>query len=359
MKAVFPRIQNQIMPAISMRNKPEAVMKITIDYEASWRNSFLDGNNNEPIPKKGRGFIGSGQKLDKAENFIQRKITLDTVMGVLNRLIGDQRKLYQARQTENYFFKDLEDSIAYHDNPRINNHEVVYIRNMKGSTDQNSFTGAIKINDPIFTSEYSQSFWGVLALEFDELCDFIIDNTPLTKSIQGDPLTIIARLEQLNKEKPVADEGKVQKTRTILNTHFPDAQYLGNNEKVKPIMFYCSGLYLQMIRLERRFDMSTAKSKTGKITGISKRGFTKKNFMDRYTTGKMKRVWGGPYIRKEWVDGEGKVNLLLTKASGQLEINLEIEPDKAKELKTMIDSAGVSSFYLGKKGLAYVSRIRL
>lgn len=334
-------------------------MKITIDYEASWRNSFLDGNNNEPIPKKGRGFIGSGQKLDKAENFIQRKVTLDTVMGILNRLIGDQRKLYQARQTENYFFKDLEDSIVYHDNPRINNQEVVYIRNMTGSTDQNSFTGAIKVNDPVFTSEYSQPFWGVLALNFDELCDFIIDNSPITRSIQADPLAIIARLEQLNKEKPVTDEEKVQKTRTILNTHFPDAQYLDSKERVRPIMFYCSGLYLQMSRLEKQYDMSTAKTKSGGISGISKRGFTKKDFMDRYTTGKKKRVWGNPYMRKERVKGEGEVISLLTKASGQLDINLDIEPDKAKELKTMIDNAGVSSFYLGKKGLAYVSGIRL
>ncbi len=359
MKVVFLRNRDQITLAISMRIKLEALMKITINYEASWRNSFLDGNNNEPIPKKGRGFIGSGQKLDKAENFIQRKVTLDTVMGILNRLIGEQRKLYQARQTENYFFKDLEDSIAFQDIPRINNHEIVYIRNMTGSTDQNSFTGAIKVNDPIFTSDYSQAFWGLLALDFDELCEFIIDDTPITKIVQTEPLAIITRLEKLNKEKPVADEGIVQRARTTLNTRYPDAQYLDSKDRVRPIMFYCSGLYLQMNRLEQQYDMSSAKTKSGGISGISKRGFTKKDFMDRYTTGKKKRVWGNPYMRKERVKGEGEIVSLLTKASGQLEINLNIEQDKAKELKNMIDNAGVSSFYLGKKGLAYVSGIRL
>ncbi len=334
-------------------------MQITIEYEASWRNSFLDGSNNESLPKKGRGFIGSGQKLDKAENFIERHITLDTVMGVLNRLIGDQRKLYQARGSENYFFREVEEKIEYKDKPKVKNNEVVYIRNMTGSTDQNSFTGAIKVNDPVFNSDYSQQFWDVLALDFEQLCDFIINNTPVDKSIQTDPLSIISRLELLNKEKPVADTGKVNEARKILNTHYPDAQYLDSKDRVKPIMFYCSGLYLQMSRLEKQYDMSTAKSKSGGISGISKRGFTKKDFMDRYTTGKKKRVWGNPYMRKEWIDGEGKVNLLLTKASGDLEINLNVKPEKAKELKTMIDNAGVSSFYLGKKGLAYVSRIRL
>jgi hypothetical protein len=334
-------------------------MQITIDYEASWRNSFLDGSNNEEIPKKGRGFIGSGQKLDKAENFIKRDITLDTVMGILNRLIGEQRKLYQSRSSENYFFKALEEKISFQDKPKIKNNEVVYIRNMTGSTDQNSFTGAIKVSDPVFTSDYSQLFWGVLALDFDELCEFIINDVPINKSIQADPLAIISRLELLNKEKPVVDEGKVNEARKVLNTHYPDAQYLDSKERVKPIMFYCSGLYLQMSRLERQFDMSSAKTKSGGISGISKRGFTKKDFMDRYTTGKKKRVWGNPYMRKERIKGEGEVVSLLTKASGQLEINLDIEQEKAKELKAMIDNAGVSSFYLGKKGLAYVSRIRL
>ncbi len=75
-------------------------MKITIEYEASWRNSFLDGSNNELLPQKGRKYIASIKAIDdKPENFIRRDITKDTVMGVLNRLIGDQRKLYQARHS--------------------------------------------------------------------------------------------------------------------------------------------------------------------------------------------------------------------------------------------------------------------
>jgi hypothetical protein len=92
-------------------------MHITIKYEASWQNSFLDGSNNEPLPKGGRGFIGSMTNLSKRNsegkypNFIERKISHDTVMGVLNRLIGDQRKLYQAKQDLSYFFADMEQQI--------------------------------------------------------------------------------------------------------------------------------------------------------------------------------------------------------------------------------------------------------
>lgn len=88
-------------------------MHITIEYESSWRNSFLAGDNYSPLPKKGREFIGSMTSLKKRgeNNFIKREITFDTIMGLLNRLIGDQRKLYQAREkqfSQMYYFEEIE-----------------------------------------------------------------------------------------------------------------------------------------------------------------------------------------------------------------------------------------------------------
>ena len=338
-------------------------MQITIEYESSWRNSFLDGSNNEALPKKGRKFIGSMTSLKQGENFIQREITLNTVMGILNRLIGDQRKLYQARNHPDYYFADIEPLVRFEDKQEVNNNEIVYIRNMTGSTDQNAFTGAIKNDDVMFSADYSTEFWGVLALDFTELCEFIIDKFPVTKTIQADPLSIIGRLEVLNKEKAVANEGRVSEARDVLNQHFPEAEYLNNKGNIAPIMFYCSALYLQLDRLDKKlggkYNVDSAKTKAGGISGISKRSFTKRNFMDRFTTGAQKTIWGNPYIRKEFIKGEGETTLRLTKASGKIEINLDIDKDKAREIETMIENAGVSSFYLGKKGLAYVDSIRL
>lgn len=334
-------------------------MQILIEYGSSWRNSFLDGSNNEPLPKKGRNFVGSMTSLKNAENFIQRDITLDTVMGILNRLIGDQRKLYQARSQANYYFSDIEPVIRFEDTPTISNNEIVYIRNMTGSTDQNSFTGAIKTDDVMFSANYAGEFWGVLALDFAQLCQFIIHDTPVPPFSGADPLTVIARLELLNGEKAVEAMGEVFQAKDELNKNFPDAEYFDAKGKIKPIMFYCSGLYLQLNRLESRYDMSSAKSKLGGISGISKRGFTKKDFMDRFTTGDKKTIWGNPYIRKERIKGEGEVVSMLTKASGQLEINIDIAIKKARELHSMIENAGVSSFYFGKKGLAFVKDIRI
>ncbi|MBC5830027.1 type I-Fv CRISPR-associated protein Cas5fv [Vibrio metschnikovii] len=336
-------------------------MKITIEYDSCWRNSFLGGSNNDPVPKKGREFLGSMTNLKKEGNFKVRETTLDTVMGILNRLIGDQRKLYQARRKiheTSYYFSELEDKVSFIDQPTLTN-EMTFIRNMNGSTDQNSFTGMIKVSDPVFNSEYSQRFWGILNLDFNQLCDFIIKQSQVEVSIDLDPLSIINRLESLNKEKAIELNDNLVLVVDILNKNFPEIEYLNNKNLITPISLYCSALYLQLSRLEINYDMATAKTKSGGISGISKRGFTKKDFMDRYTTGSKKTIWGNPFIKKEKIKGQGEVTSMMTKASGRLEINIDVDRNKAQEIKSLIENAGVSSFYLGKKGLAYVSNIRL
>jgi len=335
-------------------------MKISLEYESCWRNSFLDDkefSNNEPLPKKGRKFIGSIQNLKNAENYKQRNITIDTVMGVLNRLIGDQRKLYQSRIGNNYYFKSIEPKVKFVDTPLITN-ETTFIRNITGNTDQNSFTGAIMSNHDSFTSDYSKPFWSVLALDISSLCDFIVkEGYQVDAEIVLSPLSIIERLEQLNKEKPVENKDNITEAITALSNKYSDQNYLNRKEEVVPISLYCSGLYLQLERLSAKFDMESAKAAQGGITGISKKGFTKKDFLNRFTTGEKKRIWGNPYMRQEFVEGIGRTNLLMTKASGTLEININVDREKAKEIKKMIDNAGVSSFYLGKKGLAYITNI--
>ncbi len=319
----------------------------------------MDGVNNIPLPKKGRNFIASMTELKKNENYQSRSVTLDTVMGIINRLVGEQRKLYQARADKDYYFRDIESKVSFLDNPTVLNREIVYIRNMKKSTDQNSFTGMIKVNDPVFQSDYSSEFWGVLAFDVEQLVDFIVDGAATIPDILLDPVFILQRLAVIKKMKPLAYEGKIQQASKILSEHFDTYKPFDKKEKQLILPMYCSALYLQMERLERRFDMQTAKSRTGGISGISKNGFTLKDFMDRYTTGKKKLIYGNPYVQEEYIKGEGKISNVLTKANGTLEIFLDIGLEQAKELKKMITYAGVSSFYLGKKGLAYVSDIRI
>ena len=334
-------------------------MKIEIEYEASWRNSFLDGSNNESLPKGGRKFVGSMTNLKKSENYIQREVSLDTVMGILNRLIGDQRKLYQAREDARYFFKDIESHIGFHDQPKQVNTEVSYIRNITGSTDQNSYTGMIMVNDPAFNSDYSLDLWSILALDLDDLSFWILNGGKFQLPIELNALVIIERLENINKLKPVSAEGNYKASYEKLSKHFSKFNEPNEKGEVLPISLYCSALYLQLEKLARYFDLSSVLTKSGRLSGISNNGFTKKDFMKRYTTGEKKKIWGNPYMREEFVKGEGKSKQLLTKVNGQLHINIDVDRDLAKQIQNMINEAGVSSFYLGKKGLAYVTNIRV
>lgn len=350
-------------------------MKITIDYEASWRNSFLDGSNDEALPKKGRNFVSSMTELKKESNFHQRGVTKNTVMGVLSRLIGDQRKLYQAKNSDNYYFADIEDKITFDDidSKRIETNEMAYIRNMKGSTDQNSFTGMIKSNSKLLNSDFSAELMGILFFDFKTLIDYFSDgNIDLPKNLDLSPLVISDRCQSLKKlsikkleEEMLISLNDVTKLTDMLlsendklteyfpksRTKFSDIEYF-NDKQVNIPSIYFSCLYLQGIKIKQNNS-----SLDFNLPGFSVRNFTKKDFMKVSVTGDKKLIYGNPYVREEFVKGEGKIKHTLTKASGQLEINLDIDFDKAKELKNMIECAGVSSFYLGKKGLAYVSNI--
>jgi len=347
-------------------------MKITIEYESSWRNSFLEGCNNEPLPKTGRKFIGSLKSLNdpkKPENFIRREVTLDTVMGVLNRLIGDQRKLYQSRSCENYFFKKIEPKISFNDKPNSINAEMTYIRNMTGNTDQDSFEGAIKANSAMLRSDFSLELWGVLYLDFQELCNLIVDDRYEVKcDLELNPVHIVSRAIEIDKKfKALELNSQIKDVIQHLNSYFYDlitdqqaTPFIEKSGKVKPVRFYAAALYLQLERLRVKYDMEKAVTKAGKVAGFSKRGFNgKRDFMKHFVTGGEKKVWGNPYMREELLKGVGKTKHLMTKSSGQLAIEIDISREKAKELSQLIESAGVSSFYLGKKGLAYVSSIRI
>ncbi|MBE0357847.1 type I-Fv CRISPR-associated protein Cas5fv [Pseudoalteromonas aliena] len=336
-------------------------MKIEIKYESSWRNSFLDGSNDEPLPKTGRKFIGSMKSLNdkKNTNYISRNVSHNTVMGLLNRLIGDQRKLYQSRQSDEYYFKGVESLVTFEDKPSYINQEMTYIRNISGSEDQNSYTGMIQVDAPIFTSDYSEQLWGVLQLDLNELYEFILHDKKVTKTILHNPLIIIAKLEELFGLKPIPNAAKASDTFNFLQSKFEKFNGLNPKGEIVPIRLYCSALYLQLERLANDFDVSTAKTKAGGLSGISNNGFTKKDFMSRYTSGEKKKIWGNPYIRKEKIKGVGEVTSLMSKAGGTLNINIDIDRSTAKNLLEIIENAGVSSFYLGKKGLAYVSNIRI
>jgi hypothetical protein len=147
----------------------------------------------------------------------------------------------------------------------------------------------------------------------------------------------------LNLKDKEDSDSKLEKVLDILSEKYPDQIYYDKG-RVFPMSLYAVSLYLQVERmLEEKLEGVELYLNNGKIQGFSKRNFNGvRDFLNKLA-GNYKKTTATPYP--------------LTKASGVLEINIDIERKEAKYLKQLIENAGVSSFYLGKKGLAYVTYI--
>lgn len=364
-------------------------MKIIIDYHSSWRNSVLTGSNDEPVQK--RNFKASSKSKEAID---VREISKNTVLGVLCRLIGDQRKLYQAKATDDFYFKNLDITFQEVHSKSISWNETAFLINKsENRPPQSSFLGVLNEDEPLFFSKYAYTLWSVLFYDFEELLDFINSPNVSIKNGKVSPREILnrvryevstmeriefiddrikslkakleeellkpkpreTRVSQLNEEievlvlqsqipKNIAFERKLKDAINRLSIEFPDQSYYEKSNSVYPSRLYAASLYLMILEMNKQdIDVSSLITKSGSIKGFSKRSFNGVRDFLNSLTGNKKKTTHTPYP--------------LTKASGQLEITLDLDFAKAKELKQMIDDAGVSSFYLGKKGLAYVSDI--
>jgi hypothetical protein len=367
-------------------------------------------------------------------------ISLSTILGVLSRLIGDQRKLYQSRQSDNYYFSDLEDKISWSLSEPQTTNELMYLTNKSDDRcGQSSFLGVLEDDNQWFFSKDVHLLWSILYLTQEQLIEFILNqNISLKETRNCFPKSLIERVNKLSDSK--SDEGTVLKTRdklldekqaliekkrkslmdfrekskskppktsaqqtkvklqlikldnelkdaefsldsflndnnsslfdskftkviAFLSSKYPDSKNLGEeyckNGTAYPMSLYSAALYLQAEHLlAAGYNMPFLKNSKGgvQIQGFSKRGFNGVRDWLNAMTGKRKKEVGTP--------------CMVEKHSGKLEIELSLDfkSDKgsirknisrAEELAELIENAAVSSFYLGKKGLAYVSKIRV
>mgnify|MGYP000337809614 CR=1 FL=1 len=68
--------------------------------------------------------------------------------------------------------------------------------------------------------------------------------------------------------------------REFIQDNFDDVDFkLTAKGLFTPISFYTSALYLQIEKLKKDYDLSQVLTSKGGLSGISKRGFTKKDFI--------------------------------------------------------------------------------
>ena len=184
-------------------------MHIIINYDSCWQASFLEEQHNASLTK--RKFIATS----KSRGETVKPITKNTVMGVLCRLIGDQRKLYEARNSNNYFFTKnfggvVEDEISFDFPKRSTYQETMYITNKSDDRcSQSIFLGVISDNNPYFFSQEAKQLWSVLFLSVSDLLKFILNNKAEGMLVESSPKKLIARVNLLIDSK--SNEGVVLK----------------------------------------------------------------------------------------------------------------------------------------------------
>jgi len=393
-------------------------MQITIEYDSIWQNSFLSGDDGKPLSRKNKREF---KATSKSKDHVVKEIEKTTVLGVLCRLIGYQGKLYQIRESKDYYFRDIENLISFKvENEQITEETAFIVNKSDKRPSQSSFIGVIPDSTELFFSDSAPQLWAVLFLDFYELTDFILDNSMCDKKGNSMPRNLLYRIDEISNtknefgkpirtvereidelsEKIAKEKVKQEKQKdkfgknqspterqkktfdksmeklsenienlkhnideirkserrcnlddklkdvvAILENKYPDQSYLENGILYR-IRLYAAALYLQAERMMlNNIPVDYCLNKKGKISiqGFSKRGFNGVRDFLNPLAGSKKKTVGTPFS--------------LTKASGNLEINIDVDCEKAKEIKRLIGNAGVSSFYLGKKGLAYVTDI--
>lgn len=340
-------------------------LTIIIKYNSIWKTSFLAGSNDEPV-KKERKFVASIHELKKSENRLERNITVNTIMGVLNRLIGDQRKLYQARQDPNYYFKHLETVLKpkHIVEQAVHNDEMIRLQNLSSGFDKRLMAGIYSDSHPAFTNQDFTLLWHIAFLPLEKVLQFIFtgdlaclkEDKPMIYS----PVDVADQLDDLAELKPIEIDSSFQKAINVLSKHFTDVTYAPTSSgKFRPLAFYCSAMYLALEKLEQDQDVTPVLSPRGGISGISKRNFTRPDFLLAYANGQRRKTFNTPYIIENRIKDKGLVRKKLTTANGTVSVHLPISNDKASELVNLIRCAGVGPFKLGKKGLAYIQDMRI
>jgi hypothetical protein len=384
-------------------------MKICIEYDSCWQNSILDNKTISPD--------SNTRKFNKSKSGGNiEKISKNTVLGVLYRLIGDQRTLSKIKESDDQYFSKLENNISFELKKPFSYEELVMLINKSNDrTSDGKYIGVPKDDVELFFSENAPKLWSILYLNANEIMNFI--NTPCLSTVSGSsmPRDILNRIDEIQSfdpletmEKLVSKERfkqdkqketliklqnddkakkeainklnesiekiednikiienndsvrrlttKINNTLLSLKTHFPETpreDYIKKGGEIQLIRLYSAALYLQAELMEKSgedisklyvFQTKGPNKGFKTIQGFSKKGFNGvRDFLNPLSTGGNKKTVKTPFS--------------LTKASGQLEIDVDIDKDKAREIQTLIENAGVSSFYLGKKGLAYVSEI--
>lgn len=355
-------------------------------------------------------------KINKVHpNFNYNPISKGTVEGVLARLLGETRYLDRAlKEDADHIIHKLSDKITFDVFDRNIFNEIIRVATPEKEV-QNNGAGVVKNSAKnhilLSKNKYSELLYSIFNLDsIDKIELFlsIIENSKSIKEIKdffikhnlnykkefnlidflnnyNDHVNTIKSydkhyrdlLKKSEKEKiSFSDVSDIEAERYILllkkfgriNKQDEKAYFTPKFISLTGVLLYTLIDFMISLGLKSELVNNLIEEKNNNIKGIAvlSGGLTIKDFYSAFVESK-KTTSNSPYFlnskffnKKENKDiNQGNFNLGATKEDGVLEINIDVSEEDAIDIKKQIDNVGVSTFQLGKKGLAYVKEINI
>lgn len=337
-------------------------MKIIIEYNSSWDGILLDGLNDELNFNKNRKQLKKGTKDESIP--ISHSINKNTIMGILYRLVGEQRKLWMVRKSNDYL-GFLYNKIDWTVKDEIVSRELVALRDIHNTDHPNSFAGISRNESNILFKEqkYYSYFLFPLTCSIKELYDLIVSKKfkqNLNFEIKGrlDLLSFLEPKSPYHQDISLLNNNEINKMMSSLQTEFSNVNYKVTDlnkidiYRLSALYMVSEFLYANNKGLRDLGEDIKNNKKNHWHKGISHRIFTFKDFVGSQSA-------KGYVISYPMDDSFRDKKERLKKKDGILEIKIELPFDQANNLKICIEKAGISVFNIGKKGTAYIKKITI
>lgn len=367
--------------------------------------------NVKNIFKEENSFLQNVKELNKYyPNYQYADITQNTVMGILCRLAGEVRRLSDL--DNNHPILKLKDKVTFENLNSSFQSETIQLHTEIKEV-QNNAGGLISVeksNHFLLTkNELSETLMSVFSLNSKEDIYDLLDSMKqkadkyITQKYKGEISAVTLIKEMGIKEEMFKDlipgfffedvDGRYEEINGHLYFALPEKienlkKFINENQNIKPgditkyrkeievdeIFNIWGVLFAKKIRylLERKvFEKEFANSLNTKKTSIkglapNSGSLTVKDYYSGFVDEK-KKSWTMPYavdLKKDLFEPGSKdfnfgAKVGVIKECGELIISLNIDNEEINELITRFENAGVATFQLGKKGLAYVDKITL
>lgn len=356
-------------------------------------------------------------------NFDYRTISQSTVLGIVARLMGEVRHMTEALKDEDHIINQLKDKISFRLQERKLYNEIMTLHTPVKDSKSNGQGVITKNKDSLFLSEnyFSKIVYSILNIKeikhLEEIINMLyinenieniflyleknnlMENTFLLDKFVKNYYSFQEKFDFLNKNHYKKNKNKEYDIELEIKykDFFKKLEFINlstdkdfffemiekqdkNVEKgreLSGIIVYTianwlmkkkeyeseikNKVFTKFDKQENRYSIAGISSLHADTSGT----LTAKDFYNIFA--EKKTTNSSPYIFSiEFLKKTGEKNTFNTKnklgvgkEDGVLEINIDVTREEAIALKEQIEDAAVSTFQMGKKGLAYIKRIEL